>query len=56
MKQFPRLSLGFGKKLENLDAAVAIFLTYYFAGRPVCPARAIKPSFRPRWRPESPKP
>ena len=29
MKRFTRLSLGFSKKLENLDAAVAVFLAYY---------------------------
>ena len=29
MKRFTRLSLGFSKKLENLEAAVAIFLAYY---------------------------
>ena len=29
MKRFTRLSLGFSKKLENLEAAVAMFLTYY---------------------------
>ncbi len=29
MKRFTRLSLGFSKKLENLEAACAIFLAYY---------------------------
>jgi IS1 family transposase len=29
MKRFTRLSLGFSKKLENLEAAVATFLAYY---------------------------
>ncbi len=29
MKRFTRLSLGFSKKLENLEAAVAVFLCYY---------------------------
>jgi hypothetical protein len=29
MKRFTRLSLGFSKKLENLEAACAMFLTYY---------------------------
>jgi IS1 family transposase len=29
MKRFTRLSLGFSKKLENLEAAVAVFLAYY---------------------------
>ena len=29
MKRFTRLSLGFSKKLENLEAAVAIFMVYY---------------------------
>ena len=29
MKRFARLSLGFSKKLENLQAAVAMFLAYY---------------------------
>ena len=29
MKRFARLSLGFSKKLENLEAAVAMFLAYY---------------------------
>lgn len=29
MKRFTRLSLGFSKKLENLEAAVAAFLAYY---------------------------
>ena len=29
MKRFTRLSLGFSKKLENLEAAVAIFMAYY---------------------------
>ena len=29
MKRFTRLSLGFSKKLENLEAACAVFLAYY---------------------------
>lgn len=29
MKRFARLSLGFSKKLENLEAAVAMFVAYY---------------------------
>ena len=29
MKRFPRLSLGFSKKLENLEAACAMFLAFY---------------------------
>ena len=29
MKRFTRPSLGFSKKLENLEAAVAMFLAYY---------------------------
>ena len=29
MKRFTRLSLGFFKKLENLEAACAVFLAYY---------------------------
>src|SRR4029450_8891026 len=29
MNRFTRLSLGFSKKLENLEAAVAMFLAYY---------------------------
>jgi hypothetical protein len=29
MKRFTRLSLGFSKKLANLEAAVAVFLAYY---------------------------
>src|ERR1039458_8158547 len=29
MKRFTRLSRGFSKKLENLEAAVAMFLAYY---------------------------
>ena len=29
MKRFTRLSLGFSKKLENLEAACAMFLAYY---------------------------
>ena len=35
MRRFTRLSLGFSKKLENLAAAVAMFLSYYnFCWRP----------------------
>ena len=29
MQRFTRLSLGFSKKLENLEAAIAMFLAYY---------------------------
>ncbi len=29
MKRFTRLNLGFSKKLENLEAACAVFLAYY---------------------------
>lgn len=29
MKRFTRLSLGFSKKLENLEAACTVFLCYY---------------------------
>jgi len=29
MKRFTRLSLGFSKKLECLEAAIAMFLAYY---------------------------
>jgi hypothetical protein len=29
LKRFTRLSLGFSKKLENLQAAVSMFLAYY---------------------------
>jgi IS1 family transposase len=29
MRRFTRLALGFSKKLENLDAAVALYLSYY---------------------------
>jgi hypothetical protein len=29
MKRFTRLSLGFSKKLENLEAPCAMFLAYY---------------------------
>lgn len=29
MKRFTRLSLGFSKKLENLEAACAMFLCFY---------------------------
>ena len=29
MKRFRRLSLGFSKKLENLEVACAMFLAYY---------------------------
>jgi hypothetical protein len=29
MKRFIRLSLGFSKKVENLEAACAMFLPYY---------------------------
>ena len=29
LRRFTRLSLGFSKKLENLEAAVAMFVSYY---------------------------
>ena len=29
MKRFTRLSVGFSKKLENLEAACAVFLAFY---------------------------
>ncbi len=35
MRRFTRLALGFSKKLENLEAAVSLFLAYYnFCWRP----------------------
>lgn len=35
IRRFTRLSLGFSKKLENLEAAIALFLCYYnFCSRP----------------------
>lgn len=35
IRRFTRLSLGFSKKLENLEAAIALFLCYYnFCWRP----------------------
>lgn len=47
MLRFTRLSLGFSKKLENLENAVALFLAYYnFCWRPgtmrVSPAMAAE--------------
>ena len=37
MKLFTRLSLGFSKKLENLEAAFAMFLAFYnFVWRGAC--------------------
>jgi IS1 family transposase len=47
MKRFTRLALGFSKKLENLEAAVNLFIAYYnFCWRPgkmrVSPAMAAK--------------
>jgi hypothetical protein len=35
IRRFTRLSLGFSKKLANLEAAIALFLCYYnFCWRP----------------------
>ncbi len=47
MKRFTRLALGFSKKLENLEAAVALHMAYYnFCWRPgkmrITPAMAAK--------------
>jgi hypothetical protein len=45
IRRFTRLSLGFSKKIENLEAVIALFLAYYnFCWRPgkmrVTPAMA----------------
>ena len=43
MKRFTRLSLGFSKKLENLCAAIAMFVAYYnFCWEPRLPGRTSK--------------
>ena len=45
MKRFTRLSLGFSKKLANLEAAVAMFLAYYnFCGGLGMPMKGRYPS------------
>ena len=47
MKRFTRLCLGFSKKLENLEAACAMFLTYYnFCWRTRYPDDSGKPGKR----------
>ncbi len=47
MKRFTRLSLGFSKKLENLEAACAMFLAYYnFCWRTRYPDDSGKPGKR----------
>jgi IS1 family transposase len=47
MKRFTRLSLGFSKKLENLEAACAMFLAYYnFCWRTRYPDYSGKPGKR----------
>ena len=47
MKRFTRLSLGFSKKLENLEAACAMFLAYYnFCWRTRYPDDSGKPGRR----------
>jgi IS1 family transposase len=47
MKRFTRLCLGFSKKLENLEAACAMFLAYYnFCWRTRYPDRSGKPGKR----------
>jgi hypothetical protein len=41
MQRFTRLSLGFSKKLENLQAAVASFMAFYnFCWRPRKPGKS----------------
>lgn len=41
MKRFTRLSLGFSKKLENLESAIAAFIAYYdFCWRPRMPGKS----------------
>jgi hypothetical protein len=54
MKRFTRLALGFSKKLENLEAAVALHMAYYnFCWRPgklrVTPAMAAGVTDRLWW-------
>jgi IS1 family transposase len=47
MRRFTRLSLGFSKKLENLEAACAMFLAYYnFCWRTRYPDQSGKPGKR----------
>jgi hypothetical protein len=47
MKRFTRLSLGFSKKLQNLEAACAMFLAYYnYCWRTRYPDRSGKPGKR----------
>jgi IS1 family transposase len=47
LKRFTRLSLGFSKKLENLEAACAMFLAYYnFCWRTRYPDYSGKPGKR----------
>jgi IS1 family transposase len=47
MKRFTRLCLGFSKKLENLEAACAMFLAYYnFCRRTRYPDKSGKPGKR----------
>ncbi|MCL4193766.1 MAG: IS1 family transposase [Thermoguttaceae bacterium] len=51
MKRFTRLSLGFSKKLENLEATCAVFLAYYnFCWRTGSRRRAVDIAYRPRWQ------
>lgn len=41
MKRFTRLSLGFSKKLENLEAAIAAFIAFYnYCWRPRMPGKS----------------
>ena len=49
MKRFTRLSLGFSKKLENLEAAVAMFLAYYNFCWRTHDVNGGGPGCRPRW-------
>jgi hypothetical protein len=51
IRRFTRLSLGFSKKLENLQAAIAVFICYYnFCWRPgkmrITPAMAARVTHR----------
>jgi len=53
MQRFTRLSLGFPKKLENLEAAIAMFLAYYTScGEPACRKTAVAIAFQQPLRPE----
>ena len=52
LKRFTRLSLGFSKKLENLDAVIALYIGHYNSCRmhgslPGTPAMAAKISGHP---------